>query len=294
MTVSYKTKGLIPKFRTERAGPWCRLKTVIETIVSNYRACRVIRHAQRERPSEAWGRPAEFARRALGFEPDERQEAILNSRGRRLILNCSRQWGKSTVTAVRLVFEAMTRPGSLSVIAAPTDRQSGELVKKAAGFGRRVAGRLRGDGLNDISLLFPNGSRIVGLPGKEKTIRGFSAASMVVLDEAARVPDEVYWALRPMLAVSDGDLWLLSTPFGKRGFFYETWSSGDPGWERETVPASECKRIPAEFLEEERRAMGEEWVRQEYGCEFVDVDSSLFDREVLMGAITEDAEPLAV
>ena len=75
----------------------------------------------------------------------------------------------------------------------------------------------RGDGDNETSLLLPNGSRIVGLPGMEATVRGFSAVSLMLIDEASRVDDAMYKALRPMLAVGQGDLWLMSTPCGKRG-----------------------------------------------------------------------------
>ncbi|MDQ5829410.1 MAG: hypothetical protein M3324_05970, partial [Actinomycetota bacterium] len=98
-----------------------------------------------------------------------------------------------------------------------------------------------------------NGSRIVTLPGSEKTIRGFSGTSLLILDEAARVEDELYFAIRPMLAVSGGAMMMLSTPYGKRGVFYEEWSSGE-GWERYEVPAGRCPRISREFLEEEERA----------------------------------------
>ena len=60
--------------------------------------------------------------------------------------------------------------------------------------------RVRGDGQNEVSILLPNGSRIVGLPGREATVRGFSGVSLVVVDEASRVPDAVYGAVTPMLA----------------------------------------------------------------------------------------------
>lgn len=236
---------------------------------------------------------AEFARTRLEFEPDERQEEVLRARRRRLLLNCSRQWGKSTVTAIRAVFEAETRPESLTLAAAPTARQSAELVRKAARFARKLGRRIRGDGQNEISLLFPNGSRIVGLPGTEDNVRGFSAASLVIIDEAARVSDEMYRTLRPMLSTVDGDLWLLSTPRGKRGFFYEEWAEGGPEWTRVAVTAAECPRIRPEFLEGERRSMGEEWMRQEYFCEFVDVDSGLFNRELLERALDDGVRVLS-
>jgi hypothetical protein len=59
------------------------------------------------------------------------------------------------------------------------------------------------------------------------------------------------------------------------------------------VPATECSRISEKFLKEERRQMGEIWFRQEYMCEFVDNGESMFDRDLLMGAL-EDLEPLGI
>jgi hypothetical protein len=152
-----------------------------------------------------------------------------------------------------------------------------------------------GDGDNELSLAFPNRSRIVGLPGNEATVRGFSAVALLLVDEASRVSDDLYLAVRPMLAVSGGTLWLMSTPFGKRGFFYEAWQrgpGGTPEWERVRVTAEECGRIPREYLEEERTTMGERWYRQEYGCEFVDAVSSVFDMDLVHRAITSEVTPL--
>jgi hypothetical protein len=97
-----------------------------------------------------------------------------------------------------------------------------------------------------------------------------------------------------MLAASDGTLWLMSTPMGKRGFFYETWANGGAVWERFRAPATECPRIRKELLEEERATMGERWFRQEYLCEFEDALSGLFTRELVDGAITDEIEPLKI
>src|SRR5262245_39663570 len=117
-------------------------------------------------------------------------------------------------------------------------------------------------------LLLDNHSRIVCVPCKEETIRGYSHIDLLVLDEAARVPDDLYRAVRPMLAVSQGRLIALSTPYGARGFFHHAWAHGGDDWQRVEVPAERVPRIPAEFLAEERRAMGESWFRQEYCCSF--------------------------
>ncbi len=264
------------------------------------------------------GPPAvvEWARRELGFEPDERQRELLERRVKRGILKCTRQWGKSTVAAVMAVHRALypfkspqngqfrspsgsasaqrtvTAPlradaKTLVVVACPTEKQSAELVWKARDFAMKAGVKLRGDGSNRISLQFPNGSRIIGIPGREATLRGYSAVSLLIIDEASRVEDAVYKALRPMLAVGDGDLWLLSTPFGKRGFFYENWTAGGEEWVRVQVAATECARISKDFLAEERRQLGDAWFRQEYMGEFIDNEQQMFQRELLMDALED-------
>jgi hypothetical protein len=192
------------------------------------------------------------------------------------------------VCAAKAVHRAFQEAGSLVIVVSPTGRQSSEFVRKASGFVRRLGIRPKGDGDNEVSLAFPNGSRIVGLPGTEATVRGFSAVSMLLVDEASRVSDELYLAIRPMLAVSEGELWLMSTPFGKRGFFWDTWERGGAEWERIRVTAADCPRISGEFLKEERRVMGERWFRQEYLCEFVDGSASVFDIGLVEAAITND------
>lgn len=213
---------------------------------------------------------------------------------KRVLLNCTRQWGKSTITAAKSVYQAAHEAGSLTLVVSPSARQSGEFLRKAAEFARRLGIKAKGDGDNEISLEFPNRARIVGLPGNEATVRGFSAVSLLLVDEAARVSDDLYLAIRPMLAVSSGALWLMSTPFGKRGFFYEAWERGSPEWERIRVRAEDCPRIGRDFLEEERTTMGERWFRQEYGCEFVDAVSAVFERDVVEQAMSHEFEPLRI
>ena len=233
---------------------------------------------------------SDFARQYLAFDPDPLQSAVLDSSASRGILNCTRQWGKSTVLAVKAAHRAYTRAASLTLVASPSVRQSAEFLRKTAEFLRRLGIPRRGDGDNAGSLALPNGSRIVGLPGIESTVRGFSAVSLLLIDEASRVSDATYKSLRPMLAVGAGDLWLMSTPFGKRGFFYEAWAHGED-WERHAVPATQCPRIPAAFLEEERREVGEAWFAQEYLCEFIDSGGGWFSRNIVEEALC-DGEPL--
>jgi hypothetical protein len=237
---------------------------------------------------------SEWTKRRLELAVDALQALVLDTKSRRGILNCSRQWGKSTVTAAKAIHHAVHVPESLTLVVSPSGRQSAEFLRKVDRFARKLGQPVKGDGDNELSLALPNGSRIVGLPGNEATVRGFSAVSLLLADEASRVTDELYLAIRPMLAVSHGALWLMSTPFGKRGFFYEVWMHGGPEWERVRAPATECPRIPAEFLREERAAMGERYFRQEYLCEFVDSVSGMFDRDLMDGAVREDVRPLEI
>src|SRR5688500_10093506 len=179
-----------------------------------------------------------FAREA-GLAPDPWQRDLLRSTSDRMLLNCSRQSGKSTMTAVITLHRAIYHPGSLILCLAPALRQSQELFGKVLGFYRDLGRPVSPQGERKLPLELENGSRIVTLPGSEKTIRGFSGTSLLLLDEAARIEDELYFAVRPMLAVSGGALIMLSTPYGKRGVFYEEWTAGH-GWERYEVPANQC------------------------------------------------------
>jgi Terminase large subunit, T4likevirus-type, N-terminal len=234
---------------------------------------------------------AAFARESLAFEPDPLQVRALNPLIRRGLLNCCRQWGKSTTVAVRAVHHALAQPKSLTVVVAPSSRQSGELVRKAGEFFHLLDIKTRGDGANEVSLLLPNGSRIVGLPGKQSTIRGFSKVGLLLVDEASRVPDDLYHSVRPMIAAHrDAAIWLLSTPNGRQGFFFREWTAGGPHWNRIEAPATECARIAPEFLEEERRQLPDQFFRQEYLCEFVSADFAYFDPEAIDRAFAPGQE----
>ena len=230
----------------------------------------------------------EFAR-SVGLDPDHWQLRALRSEAPRLLLNCSRQSGKSTVAGVLGLHEALNRPGALVLILAPAERQAKELFTKIAEFYRRLGHPIAADSYRKLGMELASGSRIEALPGTEKTIRGFSGVDLLVVDEASRVTDELYFAVRPMLAVSGGRLLMLSTPYGKRGVFYEEWTEGE-GWERYEVPASQCPRIPASFLEEERKSMSEWWYAQEYGCEFRETEDQLFTSEMIEGARDDELE----
>lgn len=237
----------------------------------------------------AYGLDPVLVAREMGLDPDPWQQKFLRQPAQRTLLNASRQSGKSTVTGILAAHTALYDPGSLTLLLSPTQRQSHELFRKALDAYRAIPTAIPIVQESALRLELENGSRIVSLPGKETTVRGFSGVRLLAVDEAARVADELYYSVRPMLAVSGGRLVALSTPFGTRGWWYEAWES-DERWERYRVPASDCPRISEEFLEEERRSMGEWWWAQEYGCEFLDAETQPFGREDVERAFEEDVE----
>jgi hypothetical protein len=226
-----------------------------------------------------------------GIDPDPIQAKLLTTTSRKVIVNCSRQWGKSTTTAILALHEALYAAPAMIVLVSPSQTQSTELFRKVHSFWERLEGVPDAEQESLTRLSLANGSRIISLPGSEKTTRGYSGVTLAIMDEAARVPDELLAAIRPMLATTDGRFIALSTPKGKRGWFYESWISGDDSWERISVKGVDCPRISASFLADEMKALGPLRFSEEYECQFVDSDSSAFSSTLIEQALTDDFEP---
>jgi len=227
-----------------------------------------------------------------GLTPDPWQSQALASRSNQALWLCSRQSGKSQTAAALALREALLWPGALILLLSPTQRQSGELFRDKfkrlyATLGRPVATVQE----TALTLELANGSRVVSLPGDEATIRGYSGVRLLVIDEAARVPDDLYLAVRPMLAVSRGRLIALSSAWAKQGWFYESWTTGE-GWERVKITADQCPRISPEFLADELREIGRRWYEMEYLCVFGDAVDQVFRGEDLDAALSGNCKPL--
>ena len=223
--------------------------------------------------------PVTWASQALNFEADPQQAEVLDSSHRRVLVNCCRQWGKSTTAAVRALHHALHNPNSETILIAPGLRQSAELLRKITNLSPEPI--TKSDGTNRHSLQFPNGARILALPANRDKIRGFSKVSLLIIDEAAWVPSSLYFAVRPFLAAApNASLLVMSTPNGDGGFFHQSWVSNQP-WHRITVKATDCPRISPEFLAEEQATLSDQFFRQEYMCEFLSHNRAVFTRELL-------------
>lgn len=222
--------------------------------------------------------PVVFAYRC-GIVADPWQVDVLRSPHRRLLLNCSRQSGKSTTTAIIGLHRAIYHPGSLVLLISPSLRQSSELFRTLARLYGRLGETIPPKAESALRLELTNGSRIVSLPASESTVRGYAKVDLLLIDEASRVEDDLYLSLRPMLAVSNGRMICMSTPYGKRGWWSDAWHDGGSTWQRVQITADRCPRISPEFLQEERESLGQWWYQQEYLCEFIDSDSQAFRTE---------------
>jgi Terminase large subunit, T4likevirus-type, N-terminal len=234
-----------------------------------------------------------------GISPDPWQAAVLRSAAGQILMVCCRQTGKSTVAGALALSTALLEPPALVLILSASERQAGEFFNvHVKGLYDRMGRPVRKTGESALQLHLENGSRVIALPSSEATIRGYSGVNLLVVDEAARVPDSLYYCVRPMLAVSSGRLVCLTTPFGKRGWFFQEWEDCDkarragkqPDFETYRIDAGQCPRITPEFLAKEKRSMGERWFRQEYYCSFEDTIDAIFSFEVVQASMDDQLE----
>jgi len=235
--------------------------------------------------------PVAFSRH-IGINPDPWQAEVLRYEGKRMLLNCCRQSGKSTTTATKALHTALYKPKSLILIISPSQRQSQELFRKVKDAYNSLENPPALIEDNKLSLTLVNNSRIVSLPGDQATIRGYSGVTLILEDEASQVSDELYQAIQPMLIINKGQLIAMTTPFGKRGHFFTEWMDGGDDWKRIEVTAAQCPRITPDELEKQRRSMGDMFFRQEFLCEFVDDVQQTFNHDLIQRAFDENIKPL--
>jgi Terminase large subunit, T4likevirus-type, N-terminal len=226
---------------------------------------------------------------------DDWQADFVRSDKPQTIMLIPRQHGKSEAAVVKSLSVATTEPDSLVLTIAPAQRLSDEFVLRARRTYNRIkdAPALVGDAARRIG--FENGSRILALPGDNDgdTLRGLANVRLAIVDETARCSDELIAALRPMLATNPkAQLVYLSTPAGKRGIYYDTWTSNDPDWHRIHIKLGSCPRITPEFLAREAKNLGATRYAEEYGCEFIDTQTMAFSSTLVDLMFDPEVRPL--
>ncbi len=249
----------------------------------------------------------------------EWQKMALDPINKNIMLMCARQSGKSTIVAGRALHTAKHKKNALVLIVASSKDQAKETMEKVADMIACDPGLTELPGDSIFEKRFINGSRIIVLPGTEKSVRSYSAPDLLIIDEAARVLDATYKALRPMRTGSpDSTIIILSTPWTKSGFFYKAWTK-NPAWKKilvvpryelidgkivprkteelfkaeyakQGIDAFYSPRHTLEFLWEELNEVGPIWFRREYGCEFLEGLESLFSLDLIESAYDDNIE----
>jgi len=213
---------------------------------------------------------------AQGLTPDPWQRDLLFSTAPAILLNCSRGAGKSRTTSALALHTGLFQPRSLILLISRSQRQSGELFRYVKQGYNALNRPIKAIKETETQLEFDNRSRIVCLPGKEETIRSFQGVNLLVLDEAARIPDDLFASVSPMTGVSHGRVICLSTPFGQRGWWWKEWFNQAANWQRFRVAWNRCPRLPKTFIDEERRRFGDSWIEQEYECSFTAMEGLVY------------------
>jgi|SRR5271157_2062659 len=233
------------------------------------------------------------SREGIIIELDSRQTEFLRSKERKIVLNCHRQFGKSTLASLKCFHRALFFPRSLCLLFAPSIRQSRENLLRIQDSLGWMEPRPELSEDTKLTLTFPNGSRIISLPGSEKTTRGFSAPDIIMVDEASRANDELFAAVAPMLVSNPkSQIVLASTPWGSRGFFHAVWTEGGSSWKQFLVTVEGSSWLDKEFLETERHSHPDAWYRQEFLCEFLDTAGQVFNSDLVDSLFSDQIEPL--
>lgn len=213
--------------------------------------------------------------KAQGFDPDEFQESLVRCDYHKLILNLHRQSGKSSIAVAKAIQVLLKKNRALVLIGSPIRDQAMETFDKLLWAYECIGEPVPIVRKSRHGMLLANRSRVVCLSGRERSVRSYSQPDMILMDEASRIPDEVFRAIGPMrLRNPLGLFWVISTPFGERGFFWRTWTDQLklPQQKRDWLciqrTVDQSPWVSPEFIDSEIRQHGQSYVEQEYYCQF--------------------------
>lgn len=237
------------------------------------------------------GRPANALQIAalLGKKLDPWQRDVLEATEHDILLLVTRQGGKGEITTLMALDMLINQPGSTQLIVSRAERQANRLLRRVQRYYAQLPNVPQVISSSVGRLELDNGSEIIAVPGSEETIRGIDHVHRILCDEAGLVPDDLFAALYPMLATTDGQFVGMTSARGKRGWFYREWTEGGPDWHRKRVTWEEIppERLSRSYIERTRRRLGEFMFRQEFGCEFMDDVTQMFASDLIRQAIVQ-------
>lgn len=215
-------------------------------------------------------------------ELDPWQKEVLECDGN-ICLRSGRQVGKSEVISRKAAQFAIKNKNKSVMVIASVERQAYLLFEKILAFMETFYPTYIKKGKDKPTkqiLRLRNGSIIRCLPTAltGHGIRGYTI-DLLIADEAAFIPEMVWTAVTPMLAVTKGKMILLSTPHGKGGFYYNCYMREDfATWH---VSSEDCPRRDDAFLASEKKRMSEVEYAQEYLGEFIDELTQFFPDQLI-------------
>jgi phage FluMu gp28-like protein len=256
-----------------------------------------IERLQKERVEPPPCDPVEFCQKILHFTPTDYQKNFLEDTSRRILLCWSRQSGKSHTIAAKAIWYSLNHPKTLSLIVAPSLRQSLILSDKIEDHLANLTSKQRKGWIQKqqrTQILFKNGSRIIALPCSENLLRGYTA-DIIICDEAnffQHDEDIFYSILMPMLATTDGTLIVSSTPWNKDSVFYRFYN--DPTFSKHIVTwqeAVEAGLMKKDFITQMQSLLPTERFQREFEAQFVEDIDAWLPQSLIVKCIESSLEP---
>ena len=237
---------------------------------------------------------------------DKWQKDFLETKGDK-ILCTGRQVGKSVVCALDGALYLVNNPNKTVLMIAPLERQAYALFQKTLNILVQKYPQMikKGKDKPTLSRVFlNNGSKLYCLPvGTGGLSIRFLTIDRLYVDEASRIPPDVWTAIQPALLTTGGDSIYLSTPFGKQGEFYRCWINEDDAYKSFTRFSASSEQVMKERplnetwtenirekaiqkLEQAKSRMSNREYSQEYLGRFEDSLMSMFNHELIKKCMT--------
>lgn len=229
----------------------------------------------------------------MPFKLDPWQAEVMKTDGN-ICLCSGRQVGKSEVVSRKAGKFAVENRNKVIMVIASVERQAYLLLEKILYYLEDNHKNMIKQGKNrptKSKVQLRNGSIIYCLPTglTGAGIRGYTV-DLLIADEAAFIPEDVWTAVTPMLAVTKGKQMLLSTPHGTGSYFYRCFLP-DSGFTKFHVSSEDCPRKDQDFLDREKARMTKLQYAQEYLGEFVDALKQVFPDELIKACMIAKRRP---
>ena len=157
---------------------------------------------------------------------DPWQKEFLAYKGDKLLCT-GRRVGKTYIMA-RGAIDRMLEKKTSVIIFSLTEEQAMLILAMAKEYLNQVApheAKRKNTDTNKKTISLRNGSIMRCRPAGDTgdSGRGFEG-DILIVDEASRMGKFFWIAVRPIILMKAGEVWLASTPFGKQGFFWESFN----------------------------------------------------------------------